>query len=233
MHEDDKLSFTGLMLASTKYKMFNFMVSILMLLILLAVLEGTKYGYIVLNLMSTMVLLLGVHAVGGSKKRLIILVLLGLPWFISEWTFMQSNRTIFTSMLFFIFVTITILEHILRSKDVTADTLFAAVCVYLLLGIMWASIYGFLEYVTPGSIFVDREGDMRAPLSSNVLIYYSFTTLTTLGYGDIASITPQVRIISILEAIIGQMFIAFLVARLISAYTAKALASTDQRAISG
>lgn len=223
MYEDDKPSFTNLMLTSTKYKMFNFMVSIILLLILLAVLEGTKYGYIVLNLISTIVLLLGVHAVGGSKKRLIILILLGLPWFISEWTFTRSNRTIFTSMLFFIFVTITILEHILRSKEVTADTLYAAVCVYLLLGIMWASIYGFLEYVTPGSIFAGREGDMHAPLSSNVLIYYSFTTLTTLGYGDIASITPQARIISVLEAITGQMFIAFLVARLISTYTAKAL----------
>ncbi len=223
MYEDDKLSFTNLLLASTKYKMFNFMVSIILLLILLAVLEGTKYGYIVLNLLSTLVFLLGVHAVGGSKKRLIILIILGLPWFISEWTFTESNRTIFMSMLFFIFITVTILEHILRSKDVTADTLYAAVCVYLLLGIMWASIYGVLEYLTPGSIFVGREEDLQTPLSSNVLIYYSFTTLTTLGYGDISSITPQARIISILEAVIGQLFIAFLVARLISTYTAKAL----------
>lgn len=223
MYEDEKPSFTRLLLISTKYKMFNFMVSIFLLLILQAVLEGTKYGYIVLNLLSTIVLILGVHAVGSSKKRLIILVLLGLPWFISEWTFTTSNRTIFVSMLFFMFVTVTILEHILRSKDVTADTLYGAVCVYLLLGIMWASIYGVLEFLTPGSIFIGREGEMQGPLSSNVLIYYSFTTLTTLGYGDISSITPQARIISVLEAITGQMFIAFLVARLISTYTAKAL----------
>lgn len=223
MYEDEKPSFAHLMLTSTKYSMFNFMVSIILLLILQAVLEGTKYGYIVLNLLSTVVLILGVHAVGSSKKRLIILILLGLPWFISEWTFTRSNRTIFVSMLFFMFVTVTILEHILRSKDVTADTLYGAVCVYLLLGIMWASIYGVIEFLTPGSIFIGREGEMQAPLSSNVLIYYSFTTLTTLGYGDISSITPQARIISVLEAITGQMFIAFLVARLISTYTAKAL----------
>ena len=223
MYEDEKPSFTHLMLISIKYKMFNFMVSIILLLILQAVFEETKYEYIVINLLSTIVLILGVHAVGSSKKRLIILVLLGLPWFISEWAFTSSNRTIFVSMLFFMFVTVTILEHILRSKDVTADTLYGAVCVYLLLGIMWASIYSFLEYVTPGSIFVGREGEIQAPLTSNILIYYSFTTLTTLGYGDISSVTPQARIISILEAITGQMFIAFLVARLISTYTAKAL----------
>lgn len=223
MSDDIRSDFITLIRSSTKYKMFNFMVSILSLLILLAVLEDTKYGYLVLNVLSTIVFLLGVYAVGGSKKRLILLIILGLPWFISEWTFTRSNKTIFMSMLFFIFVTVTILEHILKSKEVTADTLYAAVCVYLLLGIMWASIYGVLEYLTPGAIFTGREGDISAPLSSNVLIYYSFTTLTTLGYGDISSVTPQARIISILEAIIGQMFIAFLVARLISTYTANAL----------
>lgn len=223
MFDGNKSGFGAFMLSSTKYKMFNFMVSILLLLILLAVLEGTKYGYLVLNVLSTIVFLLGVYAVGGSRRRLIFLIILGLPWFISEWTFTRSNRTIFMSMLFFVFVTITILEHILRSKEVTADTLYAAVCVYLLLGIMWASIYGVLEYLTPGAIFTGKEGDINASVSSNVLIYYSFTTLTTLGFGDITSLTPQARIISILEAITGQMFIAFLVARLISTYTAKAL----------
>lgn len=223
MFDGDKSGLGALMLSSTKYKMFNFMVSILLLLILLAVLEGTKYGYLVLNILSTIVFLLGVYAVGGSRKRLILLIVLGLPWFISEWTFTRSNRTIFMSMLFFVFVTVTILEHILRSREVTADTLYAAVCVYLLLGIMWASIYGVLEYITPGSVFTGKDGDISGPVSSNLLIYYSFTTLTTLGFGDITSLTPQARIISILEAITGQLFIAFLVARLVSTYTAKAM----------
>ncbi|MEQ9617648.1 MAG: ion channel [Deltaproteobacteria bacterium] len=224
MLEANRSDLSALILSSAKYKMFNFMVSILLLLILLAVLEETKYGYLVLNVLSTIVFLLGVYAVGGSKKRLILLVILGLPWFISEWTFTKSNRTIFMSMLFFILVTVTILEHILKSKEVTADTLYAAVCVYLLLGIMWASIYGVLEYLSPGAVFVGSEGEISEPLSSNVLIYYSFTTLTTLGYGDITSLTPLARIISILEAIIGQLFIVFLVARLVSTYTANALA---------
>lgn len=224
MSDDTRTDFFAYIRGYTKYAMFNFMVSILLLLILQTVLEGSKYGYILLNTVSTIVLILGVYAVGSSKKRLIILVLLGLPWFISEWAFAKSDRTIFVSMLFFIFVTVTILEHILKSKEVTADTLYAAVCVYLLLGIMWASIYGVLEYLTPGAILTGEQGDMQAPIKASVLIYYSFTTLTTLGYGDISSITPQVRIISVLEAIIGQMYIAFLVARLISTYTANALA---------
>jgi hypothetical protein len=215
--------FFALMFSSTQYKMFNFMVSILLLLILSAVLEGSKYGFIVVNTMSSIVFFLGVYAVGRNKRTLITLIILGLPWFLSEWTFTKSSRTIFTSMLFFIFVTATILEHILKTKEVTTDTLYGAVCVYLLLGIMWASIYGFLEYVTPGPVFRGADGVISTKLSTNALMYYSYTTLATIGYGDITSVTPVGRIVSVLEAVFGQLYIAFLVARLISIYTTNAL----------
>jgi hypothetical protein len=95
--------------------------------------------------------------------------------------------------------------------------------VYLLLGIMWASIYGFLEYVSPGAVFEGYDKEITAKMSTNELIYYSYTTLATIGYGDITSITPVGRILSVLEAIFGQLYIAFLVARLISIYTTNAL----------
>ncbi len=215
--------FLALMLSSTQYKMFKFMVSILMLLILSAVLEGAEYGFIVINTVSSIVFILGVYAVGRSRRTLITLIILGLPWFLSEWTFTKSSRTIFTSMLFFIFVTITILEHILKAKEVTTDTLYGAVCVYLLLGIMWASMYGFLEYITPGAVFKGTDGEINTKLSTNELLYYSYTTLATIGYGDITSVTPVGRILSVLEAVFGQLYIAFLVARLISIYTTNAL----------
>jgi len=203
--------------------MFNFMVSILLLLILSAVLEGTEYGFIVVNTMSSIVFFLGVYAVGRNRRTLLILIILGLPWFLSEWAFTKSSRTIFTSMLCFIFVTATILEHILKTEEVTTDTLYGAVCVYLLLGIMWASIYGFLEYITPGAVFKGSGGDINTKLTTNELIYYSYSTLATLGYGDITSVTPVGRILSVLEAVFGQLYIAFLVARLISIYTTNAL----------
>ncbi len=215
--------FLALMFSSTQYKMFNFMVSILLLLILSAVLEGAEYGYIVINTMSSIVFFLGVYAVGRSRRALVTLILLGLPWFFSEWAFTKSSRTIFTSMLFFIFVTATILEHILKTEEVTTDTLYGAVCVYLLLGIMWASIYGFLEYITPGAVFRGSDVGANTKLSTNELIYYSYTTLATIGYGDITSVTPVGRILSVLEAVFGQLYIAFLVARLISIYTTNAL----------
>jgi voltage-gated potassium channel len=215
--------FLHFVLGSTKYKMFNFMVSLVLLLILSAVLEGVKHGYLVINTISSIVFIAGVYAVGRKKKTLIIAAILGLPWFLSEWAFTTSPQSLFTSILFCLFVTVTIFNHILKSKDITADTLYAAVCVYLLLGILWVSIYGSIEYLSPGAVFVSDSLGNSGNISTNELIYYSYTTLSTLGYGDITSITPLTRIISVLEALAGQLFIAFLVARLVSIYTAKAL----------
>lgn len=223
MLKTDKPGFFWLIVGSTQYKMFNFMSSIIVLLILSAILQGHKYGYLVLNTASTIVFILGIYAAGRNTRNVIILIILGLPWFLSEWIFTKSSETIFTSVLFFLFITGTIMDHILHSEDVSTDTLYGAVCVYLLLGLLWASIYGFLEYVQPGIIFVKNNSDVIDQLTTNDIIYYSYTTLTTLGYGDITSLTAEGRIISVLEAIVGQLFIAFLVARLIAIYTAKAL----------
>jgi ion channel len=224
MNKDSRPSgFIRFMLGSTKYKMFNFMVSLILLLILSAVLAGVEYGYLVINTISTVVFIAGVYAVGQEKRTLIIAAILGLPWFLSEWAFTTSPQSLFASILFCLFVTITILHHILKSKNITADTLYAAVCVYLLLGILWVSIYGSIEYLSPGAVFVSDSLGSSGNITTNELIYYSYTTLSTLGYGDITSITALGRIVSVLEALAGQLFIAFLVARLVSIYTAKAL----------
>lgn len=212
-----------LILGSTKYKMFNFMVSIVLLLLLSAVLEGTKYGYYVLNIASNLVFLLGVYAVGRNKRTIIFLLLLGLPWVFSDWIFISSTQSIFASILYFFMVTSILFNHILKAKDVTPDTLYGAICVYLLLGLLWMTLYGCIEYFSPGAVFVSGTLGIDGDISTNELIYYSYTTLSTLGYGDITSTTPLGRMLSVLEAIAGQLFIAVLIARLVSLYTAKAL----------
>ena len=223
MLKSDNPGIISLVLGSTKYKMFNFMSSIIILLILSAVLENYDYGFLVLNVASSVVFILGIYAAGRNKRNVVILIILGLPWFLSEWIFTRSSETIFASILYFLFISGTLTAHILHTKKVSADTLYAAVCVFLLLGLLWASIYNYLEYISPGIIFIKNNSDAVHTLTSNEYIYYSYTTLTTLGYGDITSLTSIGRMVSILEAITGQLFLAFLVARLVALYTANAL----------
>ncbi len=121
--------------------------------------------------------------------------------------------------LFLIQVLLNIGAHIERQKKVTLDLIFAAACAYLLLGLIWANAYYLLEKYSPGS-FKGIE-----TLQSDLwdFIYFSFVTLTTTGYGDISAATKPARSMSILEAVIGQLYLAMLVGRLVGAYSAAIL----------
>jgi hypothetical protein len=92
----------------------------------------------------------------------------------------------------------------------------AAIVVYLLMGILWSRLYQIAGLMIPGAFHMDGG---TATLTS--YLYFSFVTLATIGYGDISPVHPVVRNLAILEAITGQMYIAVLIARLVSATTPK------------
>lgn len=98
----------------------------------------------------------------------------------------------------------------------TSDKIFAAICVYLLLGFVWTYAYALLDDVRPGSLAdsteIGRADDVGHVLQ---LRYFSFATLTTLGYGDILPRSSTARTMAVLEAVMGQIYLAVLVARLV------------------
>ncbi len=116
-----------------------------------------------------------------------------------------------------------------KQRDVTADTVFGGICGYLLIGLVWSSIFSIIEHLTPGAFVID--GVAVSGLSEPTpgrrtfpqLTYFSFVTLTTLGYGDVAPITPQARTLSWLEAGAGQIYLAVLVARLVGLHIAHSM----------
>ena len=114
------------------------------------------------------------------------------------------------------FLSIVILREVLGRGAVDGDTILGAVCAYLLAGICWAGIYGFVEQVRPGSLaFPEDAGVQGAASRSEVNLYFSFVTLATLGYGDIRPTIPTTRALAWMEAVFGQFYIAVLVARLV------------------
>lgn len=104
-------------------------------------------------------------------------------------------------VLFFIFTTIIVFNHVLKGSKVTTDMLYGAVTVYLLIGLTFTSIYALLETIHAGSFVIsDSPGDIY-PFKLHELVYFSYTTLTTLGYGEIIPISAQARTFAICEAI--------------------------------
>jgi hypothetical protein len=107
-------------------------------------------------------------------------------------------------------------KQFLLSGRVASHRIGAAIVVYLLLGILWSRLYQIAGLMIPGAFHM---ADGSATLTS--YLYFSFVTLATIGYGDISPVHPVVRHLAILEAIIGQMYIAVLIARLVSTSDSK------------
>ncbi len=128
---------------------------------------------------------------------------------------------VFEIALYFYVLFLIFKEVFLRPK-VTADTIAGAISIYLLLGLVWSTIYILLESVLPGSFRLPSEGGPASPLLWPDLLFFSFTTLTTTGYGDITPANDHARSLASIEYIVGVLYIAIMVARLVSAYQTKA-----------
>ncbi len=126
-------------------------------------------------------------------------------------------------------VTVLIVKYIFSTNRITFDYINAALCVYLILGMLWVSLYEIAEHIEPGSFVLPN--DVLSDFSVNEnqgdalvrKIYFSFVTLLTLGYGDLAPIHSIARLLAILEALIGQIFLVVLVARLVGIHVAQSL----------
>ena len=115
-------------------------------------------------------------------------------------------------ILLFILVITNILTFIFKSEDVTIEVIYAAVLVYLLMALMWSFVYILLVLINSASFNVTLSPDQGYQMR---FIYYSFVTITTLGYGDITPATELASSFAILEAVVGQLYLVVVVARLV------------------
>lgn len=142
-------------------------------------------------------------------------VLWGLPEAWAPWPVLVMRHLFALAFLAYAIASILIL--IFAARDITRNLLFAALCVYLLLGVLWALTFSLVEILTPGAFASGgRPIALRMDTGrSTEALYFSFTTLATLGYGDIVPTGPLARMLAVLEAVVGQLYLAVLVARLV------------------
>ncbi len=120
-------------------------------------------------------------------------------------------------LLLFVFITWQLLRGVLKQKDITSETISMAISVYLLLGFTWGLFYILLQSVQPLAFNL---GSSLTPTSANreilpTLFYFSMTTLSTVGFGDITPVSLQARYAAVAEGITGQFYLAILIARLV------------------
>ncbi len=118
------------------------------------------------------------------------------------------------------YAAIALLAYVLGDELITLDELFAIAGVYVLLGLLWASAYAIVIHYDAQAIFINPANNPDGATGFGDLVYYSLTTLTSTGYGEITPVSPSARALAMLQQIVGVLFVAILISRLTNLYRA-------------
>ncbi len=179
-----------------------------------------------LNIFFNFVLVAGLVTVSDNRLHLTVGLLLVIPAIGINWLG-KATDNVGLGMLssgfgsaFLAFLAVMMILFAARSRRVTLNVLFAAVSAYLLMGLAWAEWYAIVDMLQPGALSFALDpavsGYEAHVARLNESVYYSFVTMTTLGYGDIAPIAPQARALAMLQAVIGQLYLVVMIARLVA-----------------
>ncbi|MGI9325635.1 MAG: potassium channel family protein [Pseudomonadales bacterium] len=190
--------------------------------------ESVVGGWLLIYGVLTLVFITGPLAIARSNialataALLALLVLLpGIAAFVGDSEAIH-RYSLLAGIPYFSFLAMLLIRDLLVDKGrVDAEKLWAAVNVYILIGVCFAFWYAALSAIDP-AYFSGKFVEPGLPQQKLMgFVYFSFVTLTTLGYGDISANTPGVATLTYLEALIGQLYIAIMIARLVSLYSAK------------
>lgn len=193
-----------------------------MLMVIFPFVKG-DIGAFIFTILFSLILISSVFAASGHHRGvrtfgLILLALaVGLRWsyFILGGTILDAVSFLFATLTLAL-VSLLLFQALFKTKEVTSNTIWQAISVYLLLGLAWACFFAFTEALAPGSF---RDGvNPDVTMTFPTLTYYSFVTLATLGYGDILPTTQETRGLIIIEVLMGVLYMAILISRLVGTW---------------
>jgi len=198
------------------------LVSILAFIILTPLLEGEPRGELILVINMYLTL---VAATMELKERRVLFfsaipiaaasMLLLLHYVHRTRALSIANSSVLA--LFLALVSVSLFAYLGRSGQITTGRIYVSVSLYFLLAMVWFAIYSLLDAIHPGS-FAEAGATLVGRVAPSKILYFSLTTLTTLGYGDIVAVGPIARMTAALEAVAGVLYIAITVARLVASY---------------
>jgi len=206
---------------------FLFLLLSLILIILAApFLVKTASSAMPLNLVATIVLVSAIYEMRGDKKVLIttlvlafVSVMLHAVFLLSQTTFTSAVDSL-ASIAFLGFVSSRIFKVMIQGHTITLSTIYGAMCIYLLFGILFGDIYSIIESITPGSFVASGIYHHSSLIVSRFhLITFSYAVLTTVGHSKIVTTNIVADSYVILESLIGILYLAVLIARLVTGFS--------------
>jgi Ion channel len=186
--------------------------------------EGNHPGYYLFRIVGSSVILLSVYAISVRRGVVLFALLLAVPALIQHNLHLRADgglvalTGIILSLIFDIFIIVAIFRRVFTSRDPEAETIFGALCVYLLIGFTFSNLYGIIDTLQPGAFYFVPALNWHLAPNRFDFLYFSFGAMTTLGSSGIVAVSPQARALAVMEAICGILYLAVLISRLVGAY---------------
>ncbi len=200
----------------------GFLGALVLMLIATPFVHGLKQGQLYEAVLFTVVMCMGLIASGSRRRLAFALVSFALATISLNQLWPRTCPAltfILPAMAILAVVTASLLRFVLRAKQVDAEVLCAGISVYLILGLLWGLAYTLVAQMDPNAFSFSTPSGTAATMSGFTSIYFSFITLATLGYGDITPATNVARMLAMLEAMTGTLFVGVMIAHLVSLYS--------------
>ena len=204
------------------------LIALILLFAVTPFVEDLPNGDIVESALVTLVMVASLIAVARSPRVLMAAAVLIVPAIVVKWfhyffpSHISSHYYLLFGMAFFAFTIYRILLFILQTRHVDVEVLSAGIVVYLMLGLLWSQAYLLLSQFTPDSFQFPLVGHSGGRMDGFNAFYFSFSTLTTVGFGDITPASRTARTLAIMEATTGTLYLAILISRLVGRYSSTA-----------
>jgi len=216
-----KLSFVGLLIW-------------FLIFLFLGPLSSDLYSGELIQISFTFMLLFAVFTLTESKKALIIggtlaiISIIANGYVLHSDTFLTEFWSLLASFAFILFTVIYLFRSVFFYDIAKVDLIFGSICVYILIGLMWAVVYSMIELCSPGSFLhvislngISKFESQSMPLKTQTFLYFSLVTQTTLGYGDITPATLLARNVATVQSVMGVFYLATLVGGVVKVFNHK------------
>ncbi len=206
------------------HRFFLLFVFLLGYLLLYPYTQGSVAGYVTFRVIAVAITVLSVYAVSFRRSLVIVALALAIPKLVEHLQILQADAgalwitNLCLTLAFDAFIIVVIFRRVLVRARPNSVTIFGALCIYLLVGFGFANIYGLLAILQRHAFYLNPATNLHAIPNRFDFIYYSFGTMTALGAAGITAVSDQARSLSVVEAMLGLLYLAVLISRLMSAY---------------
>ena len=216
--------------ATRRLKFYRFsavelLVALALLFLFFPFVEEVKGGDIIVSILLSLVLLSAVLAVADRKGVFFIALVLAIPAIGGRWIshfrpdLVPPPVFLVAGLALIAFVVANLLRFILRAPSVNTEVLCASISAYLMLGLLWTVAYWLVAKMNPNAFAFNPAGGTQQTMAGFDAFYFSFITLSTVGYGDITPVSKIARWLAAAEAMTGLLYVTVLIARLVSLYS--------------